>query len=270
MTAKARPEPSKDQHLMTNAETVAKIVSAASLGRKDVVLEAGAGSGLLTVQLAKTGARIIAVEIDRRFAGTLGRLEAANVEIIYANALDVIDKIQFNKFVSNIPYSICEPLMNKLIKRRFTIAVISVPDSFYKKIYSRPGEKDYSFLSLRMQSFFSIEFLFEIHAADFSPPPKTESVAIAIRPLNDSEYEKSPEKFVFRELFLQRTKKLKNALMEALINVDKKLHGRQLTKKAALANMAKMRLGKKILQKKVEEMRLNDFEAVRKKLRISS
>ncbi|MFH1237007.1 MAG: rRNA adenine N-6-methyltransferase family protein [Candidatus Aenigmatarchaeota archaeon] len=264
----AEPVP-KDQHLMTNQGTVDKIVAAAKLKHGDYVLEIGAGSGLLTLRLASKGARVLAIEMDKRFATTLGKIEAANVEIIYANAIDLIDKIKFNKVVSNIPYAICEPLVSRLMKKEFEIAVLSVPESFYKILTSKPGEKTHSILSLKAQSFFSTELLFIIDKNDFSPPPKTESVAIAIRPLSKSDYEKNPGAFVFRELFMQKTKKLGNALAEALINAGRMPHGEQLTKRTAKAKIKEMELGK-LLQKKVEEMRLDDLMAVKKKLTISS
>ena len=268
-TSYAELVPSKDQHLMTNPETVDRLVAAAGIKRGDYVLEIGAGSGLLTARLARTVARVLAIEMDRRFATTLGKIEAANVEIIYANAIDLIEKIKFNKVVSNIPYAICEPLISKLMKKEFELAVISVPESFYKILSSKPGEKTHSILSLKAQSFFSTELLFGIEKSDFSPVPKTESVAISIRPLLKNDYAKNPNAFVFRELFLQKTKKLGNALAEALINASRMPHGKQLTKKTAKAKIKEMELGK-LLQKKIEEMRLDDFMAVEKKLRISS
>lgn len=268
-TPSERPFPYRDQHLMTNPDTADKIVAAANLKHCDYVLEIGAGSGLLTVRLARKGARILAIEMDRRFATTLGKIEAANVEIIYANAIDMIEKIKFNKVVSNIPYAICEPLISRLMKKDFELAVLSVPESFYKILVSKPGDKTHSILSLKAQSFFSTELLFGIEKSDFSPEPKTESVAISIRPLLKSDYAKNPNAFVFRELFLQKTKKLGNALAEALINTGRMFSGEQLTKRTAKAKIKEMDLGK-LLQKKVEEMQLDDFLAVEKKLTISS
>jgi len=263
----ARPDPSRDQHLMTNQGTVGRMVSAAGLTRRDVVLEIGAGSGILTKALAKSGAKVIAVEMDRAFAKTLGKIGADNVEIIYANALDVIDKIEFNKIVSNIPYSICEPLMGKLFGRKFDIAVLSAPENFYKIITSNPREKNHSVLSLKAQSFFRVSLLFKIKKEDFTPPPRTESVAVAIRPLSKEEYEKRPEKFLLREIFMQKDKKLKNSLREALIELNRQMFCRHFTKNMARAEIKKMKLARRLLEKKAGEMRSGDFEALGKKLR---
>jgi 16S rRNA (adenine1518-N6/adenine1519-N6)-dimethyltransferase len=260
------PNPSKDQHFMTNGTTVEKIVEAAGINAKDVVLEIGAGSGILTERLAAKHAKVIAVEIDRRFSKTLGRLGSKNLEILYANALDVIDEIAFNKMVANIPYSICEPLLGKLYSRQFDLAVLSVPENFYRILSSVRGEKTYSILSLRSEVFFKIDMKFRIPAEDFDPVPRTGSVAIVITPLGRNELMESPDKFVLREVMLQRKKKLKNALMEALINLNKNT-GLGLTKKSALAVIAKMHIGAALLDKKTETMNLNDFLELRSRLK---
>jgi len=262
------PDPSRDQHFMTNRKTVERIVDLAGITRKDVILEIGAGTGILTEQLARKKARIIAVELDRRFSKTLGRLHYENLEIIYANALDVIDEIEFDKIVSNIPYSICEPLIGKLLRRSFDLAVMSVPENFYSIISSEPGEKNYSLLSLKAACFFSIESKLKIPAGDFFPPPRTDSVAILLRPLPKNDYEKDPEKFVFREIFLQSEKKLKNALMEALINLNKKILAKNFTKKLALGAIGGMEIDERLLEKGAEEMRLEDFTELGERLRI--
>ncbi len=262
-------EPAKDQHMMTSRETVERLVSCAGVGRRDTVLEIGAGFGILTKALARKAGRVIAVEMDRRFAGKLGRLGAGNVEIIYANALDIIDKTGFNKIVSNIPYAICEPLLGKLSGRSFDLAVLSVPEGFYKIISSGPGEKNYSTLSLRAQCFFRTDFAFRIKKDDFDPPPRTESVAVVLKPLSMDAYRKSPEKFVFREIFLQKDKKLRNSLVEALISLNTKILGGRFTKNMARERSKKMGLHEKMLGKKAGDLKADDFEKLRKALRFS-
>ncbi len=264
------PDPAKDQPYMTNPETVKRIVELACLKENDVVLEIGAGSGILTERLAAEKARVIAVEVDRRFASTLGRLRQHNLEIVYANALDVMDGIGFNKIVSNIPYSICEPLLGKLARREFELAVLSVPENFASILAAKPGAKKYSILSLRAACFFSIEEKFRIPAADFDPVPDTGSVAVVMKPLSRDEYGREPWKFVGREIFLQKKRKLRNALTEALINLDKRIFGRNSTKRLAREAIGKMRLGRKPLDMDVGSMQPEDFEMIRKAMRFNA
>jgi 16S rRNA (adenine1518-N6/adenine1519-N6)-dimethyltransferase len=261
------PDPSKDQHFMVNRRTVERIVELASLSSGDTVLEIGAGTGILTERLARTKARVIAVEIDRRFAKVLGELGYKNLEIVYANALDVIDGMEFSKIVSNIPYSICEPLIGKLAGKSFELAVLSVPENFCRIISAEPGEKEYSLLSLKAGVFFSVKPAFRIPAEDFHPLPPTASFAIVLAPLTLKDYAASPAKFVFRELFIQKEKKLKNALMEALINLNVRLRGKRFTKKTSLEAIAKMEIAEALLQKRVDKMSTSEFAALGRKFR---
>jgi 16S rRNA (adenine1518-N6/adenine1519-N6)-dimethyltransferase len=257
----------KDQHLMVNKKSVEKIVSAARLERQDRVLEIGAGAGILTRALAMKGARVIAVEIDRSFRKVLGKIESGNVEIIYGNALEVMDGLAFDKVVSNIPYSICEPLINKLMARNFSLAVLSVPEKFYRILSAGPRERGYSLLTLRASSFFSVALSFRLKREDFDPPPQTESVVITIRPLADKDYAKRPDKFIFRELLLQRKKKLKNALMEGIINLNKKILSRAFTKNMAKKVISAMGLERSLLEKESGQLTLADLEKIREKIR---
>ncbi|MEE9323160.1 MAG: rRNA adenine N-6-methyltransferase family protein [Candidatus Aenigmarchaeota archaeon] len=264
-----KPKPSKDQHFLTNPEIVERIVSISRIKPKDSVLEIGAGPGILTEHLVKTRAKITAVEMDRNFKSILNKLDHENLQIIYDNILKIIDTLDFSKVVSNIPYSICEPLLGKLLKRNFDLAVLSIPEKFYRRVSSKPGEKYYSLLTLKANSFFKILFKFRISKEDFYPKPKTESVVVLIKPLSRKDYQKTTEKFVFREIFLQRKKKLKNSLMEAIINLNKKILVKDFTKNMARGVMGKMGLNRDLLEKGAKEMGLKDFEKLKEKLRVS-
>ena len=73
---------------------------------------------------------------------------------------------------------------------------------------------------------------------------------------------------LFREIFLQSEKKLKNALMEALINLNKKILAKNFTKKLALGTIGSMEIDGRLLEKGAEEMRLEDFTELGERLRI--
>jgi 16S rRNA (adenine1518-N6/adenine1519-N6)-dimethyltransferase len=260
-----KPDPSKDQHFLVNEKTIGKVIKISGIKPGDRILEIGAGVGTLTRQLVKGKAKVTAVEIDRRLGKALDGMKDKNLKIIYGNALDVIGRLEFNKVVSSTPYSICEPLMKKLFAKDFDLAVLIVPEKFYLRISSRPGENNYSLLSLKTSSFFSVSLKFKIPRSDFYPEPKTESVVITVKHLPKRDYERNPEKYVLKEIFLQR-KKLKNSLMEALISMNKNLFGKEFTKNMARKTISKMKLGKGILEKRIEQISLKDFEMLRKKI----
>ncbi len=261
-----KPDPLKDQHFLMNTDKIERIVNISGAKTGDRILEIGAGIGTLTKHLVQTKAKVIAVEIDKNLSKYLKKLKFRNLRIVYKNILEVIDKIEFNKVVSNTPYSICEPLFNKLLKKDFDIAVLSVPEKFYRRISSEPGEKYFSLLTMKTNAFFKISFKFKIPREDFHPRPKTETVVVIIKPLSRKDYEKNPEKYVLKEVFLQRKKKLKNSLMEGIINLNKKILAKPFTKNMSKDVIRKMGLDRDLLEKKTEEMELEDFEKLKEKL----
>lgn len=260
------PEPSKDQHFLRNPDIVKRMVSISEIKPKDRVLEIGAGPGILTKSLAKKKAKVTAVEMDRGFGKALKKLDYENLEVIFDNILKVIDKIEFNKVVSNIPYSICEPLLNKLFRRRFSLAVLSIPEKFYRIISSKPGEELYSLLTLKTNAFFKIFLKLKIPREDFYPEPRTESVLVLVKPLSKTDYKKDPENFVLKEIFLQRKKKLKNSLLEAIINLNKKILSKPFTKNMARDAIKKMDIDKDLLEKRAKEAGVEDFEELKERI----
>ena len=261
-----RPDPSKDQHFLTNPKTIKRIVALSKPKSRDRILEVGAGIGTLTKKLAETKAKVTAVEMDKKLRKSLDKLTYPNLKILYENVLDVIDSISFNKAVSNTPYSICEPLINKLLRKDFEIAVLSVPEKFYMRISSRPGEKYYSILTLKTKSSFKIDLKFRIPRKDFSPEPRTETVVITLKPLSAKDYKKDPGKFILKEVFLREKMKLKNSLMESLITFNKNILGKNFTKNMARDVIDKTGLDNELLGKKTKEMKLNDFKKLEEKL----
>lgn len=253
---------------MENKKVIERMVSLGSLKPKDSVLEIGPGTGILTKRILSKGVKVTAVENDRRFERILKKEfgKERNLEVIFENILNVIGRIKFNKVISNLPYSICEPLINRLTRVTFDKAVLSVPESFACILLAKPRERGYSKLSLKSQSFFRVEIKFKIPRNAFRPEPKTESVAVVIKPLSRKDYESYPEKFVLKEIFLQGKKKLKNALMEGIINLNKHILGKNFTKNHARERIKKMDFDKGILDNKVGEMDIRDLDKVLEKI----
>ncbi len=255
------PDASKDQHIMEDGEILERMVLLGEVKGGDHVLEIGPATGNLTRHILKTGAKVTAVERDKNFERILKRefSNEKNFELIFGNALDVMGKIRFNKLISNIPYSICEPLINKLMRKDFDLAVLSLPEGFARILLARPNERRYSKLSLKSQSFFRVSIEFKIPRSAFKPEPRTESVIAVIKPLSKNDYLKNHEKYVLREIFLQPKMKLKNALREAIINLNKNILGRNFTKNLAREVIRGMKLEKDMLEKRVNEMNTKDF-----------
>ncbi len=184
-----------DQHFMIDAEIARKIVSLLDLEENEKILEIGPGKGALT-QFLK--GNITIVEIDKKLCKEL-KEKFSDVKIINRNIMDYNGN--FDKIISNVPYSICEPLMNKLLKMNFKKAILTVPEKFMEK----------GVLSLLMKHFFNIKNLLEVNKHAFYPVPKTDSKVIEInhKKLNEKEE-------LLKNIYIQSDKKLKNVLKNRL------------------------------------------------------
>lgn len=123
-----------DQHFLADDKILEKEVELAKLKKDDVVLEIGSGIGNLTRKIAEK-CKTIAIEKDAQFIPLLQGIK--NATVIHADALSVLNDLQFNKIVSNIPYSISQPLLLELLKCKWEVAVMIVQKEFALKMLAR-------------------------------------------------------------------------------------------------------------------------------------
>lgn len=211
--AKISPDPLKDQFFLTDGGIIKKIVDFAKLKRTDVVLEIGAGTGDLTQELSKKAGRVIAFEIDERFKPFLSKLPK-NVEVRYENAWEYVQmhgkfrkKKEYNKVVSNPPYSFIEPFLHNLTFVDYDKVILLVPERFMKKT-----EKWGVF-----GSFFNPRVLLNVPKEKFYPIPKTDSIIVELIKLPDPVESKNLGRFLRQYLYQHEGQLVKNSLMEGLI-----------------------------------------------------
>ena len=213
------PNPDADQHFMIDEKMLKKIVSAAKIKKDETVLEIGAGIGNLTKLLAKKAQKVYAIEKDIALSSTLKKetAEFSNVEIIIGDALKSFIP-PYDKLVSNLPYQICEALLQRLVLANFKLAVVCVPEKFAERILAKSEDKNYSILSIKAQAFFDIKLIADVPRGCFIPVPRVDSKVISIAP------KKKPGFFDYflQEFFREDDKIAKNAIREALIFHPKK------------------------------------------------
>jgi len=255
---KITPDALLDQSFMLDKIFLKKIVDSCQIKPGETVLEIGAGMGTLTKELAKTGASITAVEIDARLQKALKHeLRGTDVKIVQGNALTYIRKNEFDKIVSNTPYAICEPLVHSLTRMRFREAYLSVPKKFGYRLLENQG------IGMFVQIFFDVEILFQVPKNVFEPAPNVNTVFIRIKPKTKEYYKNNPGDFVLKELLLQKTKKLRNGLMEAIINKEALL-GNKITKKQSKETIKNMNLNIKLLDQKINSINLKGLADINK------
>ncbi|MCK4738640.1 MAG: ribosomal RNA small subunit methyltransferase A [Deltaproteobacteria bacterium] len=230
----ASPTPKKrlGQHFLIDKNIIRKIVSGAGVEEGELILEIGPGTGALTVELLRCGARVVALEADKTLASTLKErlLELGvgvdNLKIIEGDALRVsyLELSRENKgtfkCVSNLPYNISGPLIAKFFEERaaFSELYLMIQKEVAMRLLGKPSTKDYGGLTVLTNLYTKSSKLFDVSPMCFRPPPKVTSTVIGLRILDKLGADVADEvlfKKVVRGAFGQRRKTLSNALKGA-------------------------------------------------------
>ncbi|KAF5086526.1 Ribosomal RNA small subunit methyltransferase A [anaerobic digester metagenome] len=215
----------KGQNYLINQGILSRIVDSAELSPEDTVLEIGAGIGTLTIPLAEQTKKVVAVEQDNKIAQVLKKrikdLDIRNVEVVVGDATR-IDFPEFNKVVSNLPYKISSPITFKLLEHDFDFAVLMYQKEFAERMIAKPGEKNYSRLSVMMHFCAEVQMLFEVPPSAFIPSPKVSSAVIKLTP-DKKENACGDDIFIrtSRALFQHKRKKVGNALLDSFHEIRK-------------------------------------------------
>jgi 16S rRNA (adenine1518-N6/adenine1519-N6)-dimethyltransferase len=203
----------KGQHFLVDDRIAERQIGYASLSDEDVVLEIGAGYGVLTKRMARKAGKVIAIEIDPLLAESLNGI--SNVEVICDDALNVdFNELEFNKVVSNLPYQISSPVTFKLLKRNFKLGILMYQKEFAERLVAEPGSKTYSRLSVMASYAADWEMLETVPPSAFRPRPRVHSCIVRVIPEKPKFEVKNEEIFydLTRALFSHRRKKIKNSL----------------------------------------------------------
>lgn len=217
------------QNFLVDRGVVQGIVDAAELSPADTVLEIGPGIGTLTQGLAETGARVVAVELDKKLPAVLAETLKGydNVTIVPGDILklNIIETLGLRagegfKVVANLPYYITTPIIMTLLEQRLPIErlVTMVQKEVAVRMTARPGSKDYGALSIAVQYFTVPRMVMDVPPRSFLPAPEVTSAVIACHVQDAPTVQPTDEKLFFRLVraaFMQRRKTLLNALTGA-------------------------------------------------------
>lgn len=198
-----RANPDLGQNFLMVPDIVERNVERAGLSERDRVLEVGPGLGVLTDALSKRAGKVYAIEKDHRLVEILRReYDWPNVEIIEGDALRV-DFPEFNKIVSNLPYGISSTVTFRFLKHEFERAVLIYQLEFARRMVAKPGDRNYSRLSLMVQARARAELVERIGKGAFWPRPKVDSAVVILEPKPRDERVELDENLV-RALFQHR------------------------------------------------------------------
>lgn len=218
------------QHFLTDKNIAAKIVdSLRPENNYNQVLEVGPGMGILSdFLLQKTNLQTYLIDIDTESYEFLQKKYPQLGERLIN---DDFLEMDFNKIfkepfgiIGNFPYNISSQILFKVLDNRQQ--VVEVVGMFQKEVAERctakAGSKEYGILSVFLQAYYKVEYLFTVKAGVFNPPPKVLSAVIRLT-RNDAEQLNCDEKLFWQVVkagFNQRRKTLRNAL-SSLINKEK-------------------------------------------------
>ncbi|OCX50938.1 16S rRNA (adenine(1518)-N(6)/adenine(1519)-N(6))-dimethyltransferase [Mucilaginibacter sp. PPCGB 2223] len=218
------------QHFLTDKNIAGKIVDSLKLhDQYTQVLEVGPGMGILSdFLLQKTEYEAYLIDIDTESYQFLQKkYPQLGSRLINADFLEMDFKTVFqNKFaiIGNFPYNISSQILFKVLDNRQQ--VIEVVGMFQKEVAERcsakPGSKEYGILSVFLQAYYKVEYLFTVKAGVFNPPPKVLSAVIRLT-RNETGLLDCDEKLFWQVVkagFNQRRKTLRNAV-SAIIPKDR-------------------------------------------------
>ena len=228
MIDNVRAKKNLGQHFLVDTSIAHNIVNSLSGDYLDV-LEVGPGMGALTsILLGNDVYRLHVVEIDQESVAYLEQhLPQLRGRIWQENFLKMdFDKIFSQPFaiIGNFPYNISSQILFKILDEKDKVP--EVVGMFQKEVAERiasaAGNKSYGILSVLLQAFYDIEYLFTVNENAFNPPPKVKSAVIRLK-RNQVQHLDCDEK-IFKQIvktaFNQRRKMLRNSLKNICFEED--------------------------------------------------
>lgn len=218
------------QHFLIDEHPIDLLAQSAS--SESTVIEIGAGTGQLTEALAQKAAKVISLEIDRRYEPILTKIEQQypNVQIIFKDALALnferlIPKHKRGRrarnvqIIASLPFHITEPFLHKIVDLPIESATLVVGERLAREIQAPSEESsDFGRLTLLTQTFFEISVIDIIEKDKFFPKPRTNSAIIGFIPKKEDEFRINQSAFLLRKLFLtsERHPSVRHCLIENL------------------------------------------------------
>ena len=226
---KVRAKKHLGQHFLNDLNVAQKIADCLHHQAYKQVLEIGPGMGVLTQFLLQKNSEVFVIEIDTESVVYLkAHFPQLNNHIIEGDFLKLpLNEIFKEPFalIGNFPYNISSQILFKALEHKEIIPEIAgmFQKEVAERVASQPGNKNYGVISVLLQAYYDIEYLFTVNEDVFTPPPKVKSGVIRlIRKKNQKlDCDENLFKRVVKTAFNQRRKTLRNAL-KSIILVDEK------------------------------------------------
>jgi 16S rRNA (adenine1518-N6/adenine1519-N6)-dimethyltransferase len=181
-----RPNKSFGQNFLIDRSILERMVEAAEIELDDQVLELGAGTGVLTRELARRARRVVAVELERdmltllaKTTGALSNVERLARNLLYLDPQDVFEQEPY-KLVANLPYYITAPTFRHFLEsaNKPRLLVVMVQYEVAQRMVAGPG--DMSLLGVSVQFYGQPSIVARVPARSFYPAPKVDSAILRV------------------------------------------------------------------------------------------
>lgn len=221
-----RPKKNLGQHFLTDLTIARRIADTVDEPYGSLpVLEVGPGMGVMTQFLVQKPRELKVVEIDRESVAYLNEsFPRLHDNIIGADFLrmDLSKVFDGNQFVltGNYPYDISSQIFFRMLDNRELIPCCTgmIQHEVAVRMAAQPGNKQYGILSVMLQAWYDIDYLFGVEPTVFNPPPKVQSAVIRMTRNNRTSLGCDEQLFrrVVKTVFNQRRKMLRVSLRQLL------------------------------------------------------
>ena len=220
-----KPKKHLGQHFLIDPKISNQIANAIDLSVVDLnLMEVGPGTGALTQFLFLDNVNLVAYEIDKESVIFLNekypKLDLRNEDVLNIDWKNIFKSQSFT-VTGNFPYNISSQILFKIYENRNHVQ--QMVGMFQKEVAERvcsgPGSKKYGILSVLLQAFYDVEYLFTVDENVFNPPPKVKSGVIKLN-RNKIIHLDCDEKMFFKvvkAIFNQRRKMARNSLKSLLM-----------------------------------------------------
>ena len=258
-----RPKKQLGQHFLTDQEVAQKIANTVDACPGLPILEVGPGMGVLTQYLLPKGRPVKVVEIDTESVAYLKEhMPQLGEDILEDDFLRMpLDRIFGGEpfvLTGNYPYNISSQIFFRMLEYRDLIPCCTgmIQREVALRMAAAPGSRTYGILSVLLQAWYNIEYLFTVDEHVFCPPPKVKSAVIRLtrNSVTSLPCQEALFRRVVKTTFNQRRKTLRNNIRPLLTQIDTEQTGKGIQPKDHTEWLAQP-----LFQKRPEQLSVQDF-----------
>ena len=209
------------QNFLKSDAILNRIISYVDINNCDKIVEIGPGAGALTKKLVNFNKSVVAFEIDITLKNILNDIKSPNLSIVYNDFMQIELEDYFKKnerlyVVANIPYYITTPIIKKFVDSNYIpeAMILMVQKEVAERLSAKPHNSEYGAITVLLNYFFNIKYLFTVERDNFYPIPNVDSAVIMLSKKNNINKVNDYKKFELLVLnaFKQKRKNLKNNL----------------------------------------------------------